>query len=72
MSERIVTIECERCRLASRSRRADPGATEAENAARLGELILAAIGDGWRAVGRAMRCPTCVARYGVTKRRRGR
>ena len=35
-------------------------------------LSSSAIGDGWRAVGRSLRCPLCVARYGVTRRRRGR
>jgi len=72
VSAQVLRIECDRCDCSSRARFADHDATEADNAARLGEMILAAIGDGWRAVGRSLRCPLCVARYGLTRRRRGR
>lgn len=72
MTTQVLHIDCERCKRAGIARRAAPAATEADNARCLGEMILAAIGDGWRAVGRSMRCPLCVARYGLTRRRRGR
>ena len=71
VTAQVLRIECDHCDRASRALLAYPGATEAETATRLREMILAAIGDGWRAVGRSMRCPLCVARYGVTRRRRG-